>query len=58
MTEKIQKISLIIPTYNGGYIVGQTIETTLNQAYQNFKIIVFSDDYAAQKANMLRSKYR
>jgi len=58
MTEKIQKISLIISTYNGGYIVGQTIETTLNQAYQNFKILVFSDDYAVKKADMLRSKYR
>jgi glycosyltransferase involved in cell wall biosynthesis len=37
------KISVIIPTYNRAYIVGEAIESVLRQTYRDFEIIVVDD---------------
>src|SRR3989338_6606764 len=42
MTEKLKKlkISVVIPTYNMGKTIRETLKSVLNQTYQNFEIIV------------------
>ncbi|MCA1362881.1 glycosyltransferase [Bradyrhizobium sp. IC3069] len=37
------KVSIIIRTYNRAYIIGEAIESALNQTYANFEIIVVDD---------------
>src|SRR5262245_13613113 len=36
-------VSVIIPCYNREKLVGETIESVLNQTYQNFEVIVVND---------------
>lgn len=36
-------ISVIIPTYDRAYIIGRTIESALQQSYQNIEVIVVDD---------------
>lgn len=37
-------ISVVIPTYNRGYIIKRSIDSILNQTYQNIEIIVVDDN--------------
>jgi len=41
----MNKISVIIPTYNGSKFIYKTLESALNQDYHNFEVIVI-DDYS------------
>ena len=43
MTERIPRISVIIPTYNRVHLVGRAIQSVLDQTYQNFDIVVIDD---------------
>ena len=52
------KVSIIIRTYNRGYIIGEAIESALNQTYGNFEIIVVDDgssDGTAEAVERFRS---
>ena len=40
-------VSVIIPTYNRAHLVGRTIQSVLNQTYQDFEIIVADDGFKA-----------
>lgn len=39
-TEKRFKISVVIPTYNMGETIGETVKSILNQTYKNFEIVI------------------
>ena len=36
-------VSIITPTYNCAKFIGATIESVLNQTYQNFEMIIVDD---------------
>lgn len=38
-----KKLSIIIPCYNCGYIIGETLESLKNQTYKQFEIIAIND---------------
>lgn len=39
----MEKVSIIIPVYNGEYTIEQTIKSALNQTYENVQIVVIND---------------
>lgn len=39
----MSKISVVIPAYNAGSTISETIDSVLEQTYQNFEIIVIND---------------
>lgn len=43
LIEENAKISVIIPTYNRGNLIGKSLNSVLNQTYQNFEVIVVDD---------------
>jgi len=47
-------ISVIIPTYNRGYVVGNTVKSVLDQKYPNFEIIVIDDGSEDDTKEVLR----
>ena len=36
-------VTVIIPTYNRGYIIGETLDSVLNQTYENWECIIVDD---------------
>lgn len=43
MNSRNPLVSIIIPAYNTGHYIGETLECTINQTYQNTEIIVIDD---------------
>lgn len=46
-------ISVVIPTFNSGNFIRETIETVLNQTYKNFEIIVVDDESTDNTVSIL-----
>lgn len=38
-----QLVSIILPTYNGAYMIENAIKSVLNQSFSNFELIVVDD---------------
>jgi glycosyltransferase involved in cell wall biosynthesis len=36
-------VSIIVPTYNRGHLIAETIQSVLNQSYQNWELIIVDD---------------
>jgi glycosyltransferase involved in cell wall biosynthesis len=53
--EKRSLVSIIIPTYNSGIYLKQTIESCVNQTYKDFEIIVVDDCSTDGTIKYLRS---
>jgi glycosyltransferase involved in cell wall biosynthesis len=43
MTEDLPKVSIVLPTYNGSRRLRQSIESCLNQTYENLELVVIDD---------------
>lgn len=48
-------VSIIIPTYNRGDLIGETIESCLSQTYKNIEILVIDDGSDDHTQEVLRS---
>ena len=54
-----EKISIIIPTFNRGNLIGNSIKSVLNQTYKNFEVIVVDDgstDNTKEEINKIEDK--
>ncbi|MFW6331849.1 MAG: glycosyltransferase family 2 protein [Thermodesulfobacteriota bacterium] len=49
------QVSVIIPTYNRAEMVGEAIESVLNQDFSSFELIVIDDGSTDQTSKVLRS---
>jgi glycosyltransferase involved in cell wall biosynthesis len=48
-------VSVLIPTYNRGHILGQALQSVLNQTYQDFEILVVDDGSSDDTVDVLKS---
>jgi len=51
----VPTVSVIIPTYNRAHVVGQAIQSVLDQTYQDFEIIVLDDASADHTEEIVKS---
>ncbi|WP_081912594.1 glycosyltransferase family 2 protein [Salegentibacter sp. Hel_I_6] len=52
-------VSIIIPTYNRSHLIGETLDSVINQTYSHWECIVVddrSDDYTEELINFYRKK--
>lgn len=56
MNERTPLVSIIIPTYNRAYLIGETLDSVLAQTYQNWECIVV-DDGSSDNTDELMAKY-
>ena len=48
------KVSVLIPTYNLAHHLGETIESVLNQRYDNFELIIVDDNSSDNTTNIVK----
>lgn len=51
----MEKISIIIPVYNGGKYLSQTLDSILSQTYKYFEVICVNDDSSDDSLQILQS---
>ena len=51
----IPKFSICIPNYNYGHLIGKTIQSVINQSYQNFEIIVADNCSTDNSVSIIKS---
>lgn len=56
MTERHPIVSVIIPTYNHGHLIGRALESVLSQTFQNFEIIVV-DNHSTDNTDLVLASY-
>ena len=51
----MQLVSIIIPTYNRGNLISETLDSILNQTYQNWECIIVDDRSTDNTKNVIKS---
>jgi glycosyltransferase involved in cell wall biosynthesis len=49
--------SIVIPTYNRVSLIGATIDSVINQTFENFEVLVIDDGSTDNTGNYIKSKY-
>jgi len=55
MTRKSPEVSVIIPTYNRGHLLGRAIQSVINQTYHDFEVIIIDDGSADNTKQVVKS---
>ena len=55
MTAANSLISVIMPVYNGEKFIRETMDSVLNQTYQNFEFIIINDGSADSTQQIINS---
>lgn len=55
MKEGLPKISIVLPTYNGSRYIRQSIESCLNQTYNNIELIIVDDCSSDNTPDIIRA---
>lgn len=53
-------VSVMIPTYNRAHVLGRAVRSVLNQAYQDFELVVIRDgptDGRVQRLGYFQTRY-
>ena len=53
--DKIPFVSVIIPTFNRGWILKEAVDSVLGQTYRNFELIVVDDGSTDNTAQILET---
>ena len=51
----IDKISVIIPTYNRGYLILKSVKSVLNQTYPNIEVLIVDDGSTDDTENLINN---
>jgi glycosyltransferase involved in cell wall biosynthesis len=49
------KFAILIPTYNGGHVIKETLQSIFSQSYQNYEIVIQDDASTDNIENIIKS---
>ncbi|MCE7992765.1 MAG: glycosyltransferase [Roseivirga sp.] len=55
MDGALPKISVIIPSYNRAHLIGETLDSVMNQTFKDFEVIVVDDGSTDETAEVIKS---
>ena len=54
----MDKVSIIIPVYNSQKFIRETIQSIINQSYNNFEAIIIDDCSSDESLNIIKRNFK